>query len=332
MSIHVLRGGMLTAVQDLGRPGLQRYGVSVGGATDALSLRVANLLVGNEPSAAALEITLLGPTLRFDHDTLIAIFGGDWTPLVEDDPVPCERPVWLPAGTTMTFGSARSGCRGYLAVGGGIDVPVVMGSRSTYLLANLGGYKGRALQSGDALPVLPPSPRSLKIAAILAAHENRGPLASVPWRAGVSSQRPDGTLRAMRGAEFDLLSPDSQKALFCEAFQVLPQSDRMGYRLAGPGLGTSEPAELISAAVCPGTIQLPPEGQPILLMADCATVGGYPRIAHLASVDLSAAAQLRPGDFFRLDEISLAEAHNYYILQEADLQCLRTSLRLKFAT
>lgn len=332
MSLRIVRPGLLTTVQDLGRHGLQRYGVSVGGAMDTLSLRVANRLVGNAEEDAALEITLLGPTLQFDAESLIAICGGQWSPRVGELAVPMNRPVWLPAGTTLTVGSAAAGARAYLAIAGGIATAPVMGSRGTYLRAQVGGLEGRALRAGDALPCGDASPMSCRIAEKLRASGDREGVHSVPWYAAIVPSGQDKTLRVIRGAEFKQLTKASQKALFSADFEVTAESDRMGYRLVGPALSFTGPAERISAAVSAGVIQIPPDGQPILLMADCATTGGYPKVAHVASADLPLAAQLKPGDFFRLREISLAEAHNLYCRQEAALQCLQTNLKLKFAT
>lgn len=330
-SLRILRPGLLTTVQDLGRSGLQRYGVSVGGAMDAISLRVANSLVGNAESAAALEVTLLGPSVQLDSDLLIAICGGDWTAQADDYDVPMNRPVWLPAGTTLTLGKAVSGCRAYLAVAGGIDVPVVMGSRSTYLLAKIGGHEGRALQAGDVLTCGPSAPLGVHIAKTLKECSQSETVRSVPWYAGLTPRGDVKLLRVVRGTEFERLSEDSQRLLFSAEFEVTAESDRMGYRLAGPPLELRCADEMISAAVCAGTIQIPSDGQAILLMADCATTGGYPKVAQVASVDLPLAGQLKPGDFFRLGEISLAEAHNLYCRREADLRCLRMNLKLKFA-
>lgn len=330
MSIRVVRPGLLTTVQDLGRPGFQRYGVSVGGAMDTLSLRIANSLVGNVEDAAALEITLFGPVLQFESDALIAICGGSWSPRIAETVVPMNRPVWLPAGTALALGSATSGARAYLAIRGGIDVPPVMGSRSTYLQAKVGGLDGRALQTGDVLH-LGPSTLKQHISDKLSKDRADSSFQSVPWFASLSRGGDATTLRVIRGTEFDLLDKESQELLFSADFQLTAEADRMGYRLAGATLSLLLPGEMLSAAVCPGTIQAPPQGQPILLMAECATSGGYPNVAHVASVDLPLAGQLKPGDSFRLREISLGAAHNLYHRQELDLRCLQTSLRLKFA-
>jgi antagonist of KipI len=317
MSIRVLRPGLLTTLQDLGRWGKQRYGVVVGGAMDPFALRMANLLVGNDEGVAALEMTLLGPTLQFQQDSLIALCGGEFHAKLDNNTLPTWRPIFVKKGTSLNFGSAVSGTRGYLAVSGGIDVPLVLGSRSTYLHGKFGGYEGRALQEGDLLSIAKPT--------LAVSRQNCN------WRIGslipAYDDRP--TLRVIIGSEFDWLSPQGQEQLFSAEFEVTPQSDRMGYRLSGPRLELTSPRELISEAVCPGTIQVPADGQPILLMADCATTGGYPKAAFVASVDLPLAAQLRPGNKLRFIAISLAEAQSLLRQREADIGRLKVGLQFK---
>jgi antagonist of KipI len=317
MSIRVIRPGLLTTVQDLGRWGKQRYGVVVGGAMDPFALRMANLLVGNDEGAAALEMTLLGPTLRFEQDALIALCGGEFQAKRDDDTMPTWRPIFVKQETSLNFGSAVSGARGYLAVAGGINVPLVLGSRSTYLHGKFGGCEGRALQEGDLIPVVGPT---------LAVSPS-----SFHWRVGslIPAYDHSPTLRVILGSEFDWLTAGSQEQLFSAEFEVTPQSDRMGYRLSGPGLELSSLRELISEAVCPGTIQVPADGQPILLMADCATTGGYPKAACVASVELPLAAQLRPGSKLRFAAISLAEAQSLLRQREADIARLKVGLQFK---
>lgn len=316
MSIRVLRPGLLTTVQDLGRWRKQRYGVVVGGAMDSFALRMANLLVGNHEDAAAIEMTLLGPTLQFEQDMLIAICGGEFHPTMGDHVLRPWRPHLIEQGAVLNFGSTVSGCRGYLAIAGGVDVPLVLGSHSTYLHGKFGGFEGRALKEGDRVPTLP----TLAISP-----------ESCNWRIGTLIPAYDDcpTLRVLVASEFDWLTPQSQDKLFSAEFEVTPQSDRMGYRLSGPRLELTSPRELISEAVCPGTIQVPADGQPILLMADCATTGGYPKAACVASVDVPLAAQLRPGAKLRFVAISLQEAQSLYRQRESDIARLRVGLTLK---
>lgn len=319
MSIRILRPGLLTTVQDLGRWGNRRYGVVVGGAMDTFALRMANVLVGNDEGAAALEITLLGPAIRFEQDALVALCGGEFRAMLGDAVMPTWRPVSIARGSTLTCGTANSGCRGYLAFAGGMDVPLVLGSRSTYLHGKFGGHEGRALQEGDCLSI---DTSTLAV--------SRTPC---PWRVGSVTPEYDEnpTLRVILGSEFDWLASQSQEQLFRSEFVVSPQSDRMGYRLSGPKLELKIPHELISTAVCPGVIQVPADGQPILLMADCATTGGYPKVACVSSVDLPLAAQLRPGTKFRLSAISLEEAQSLLRQREAEVDRLKVGLDFKLS-
>ena len=233
MEITVIRGGMLTTIQDLGRTGHRAAGVPLSGAMDACALRVANLLVGNPEATAVLECTLLGPELAFSTDTVIALGGADFAG------VESWRPIMMRAGERVKLGAARTGCRGYLAVAGGFDVPAVLGSRSTYLRAGFGGFLGRALRDGDVLA-----------AADVTRHVVNH------WRIDrrilpVYSAAP--VVRVVRGAQLD----DFGAALFEAEFKVLTQSDRMGVRLGGAKLARIGAVELISSAVAPGTVQVP---------------------------------------------------------------------------
>ena len=322
--IHVLRPGLLTTVQDQGRTGHQRFGVSAGGAADPFAARVANALVGNAASAALLEMALAGPRLRFDADALVAWCGADFEATLDDRSLPKNRPVRVPAGGTLDFSQARQGAMAWLAIAGGIAVPEVLGSRSTYLAAQFGGVDGRCLVPGDALPAGPASPWALAMLKLL-----RVPGQAASWsvpltRLGTSSL--PGTLRAMRGPEWDWFTSDAQAALFQRTFRVSKDSNRMGARLNGPSLALATPREMISAAVQHGAVQVPPSGQPILLGADRQTIGGYPRMAAVATVDFAGLAQLRPGDAVRFSEITVADAHALLLARDRDLVMVLANL------
>lgn len=329
MSLLVEEPGLLTTVQDLGRPGHQREGVPVGGAVDALALRVANLLVGNPDGAAALEITLTGPVLRFAHPALVALAGADLGAEIDGTPILPWRPFAAPPAGTLRFRGAPRGCRAYLAVAGGIDVPPVMGSRSTYPPANLGGHQGRALRAGDQLQWAAPPPLAQRILRQLR-REHPG-VAVARWGAGPSLRPPyvdRPVVRLLAGAHADALSEASGQDLFRSEFRVSARSDRMGYRLEGPQLRLREPLEPLSEAVAFGTLQLPPGGEPIVLMADRQTTGGYPRIGEVASVDLPLLAQLKPGDRLAFRPVELAEAQMLYLARERDLTLARRAIDL----
>lgn len=323
MYIRVKAAGMLTTVQDLGRFGLQKYGVLISGAMDAAALRMANLLAGNEEGEAALEITLLGPQLEFEKGAVIALAGGDLSPSIDGMAIPLWRPVYVPAGSTLKFGRVLSGCRAYLAISGGIAVPKAMGSRSTYLRAGIGGVHGRALEAGDVLET-GESVEWFKTCS--------DKTVVMPWGAGHSirpAYQENPVIRVVRGPEFDKFSAESKQRLWTEPFRVTTQSDRMGYRLADVPLAVAAPVEMISSAVSMGTIQIPPEGNPIVLLADRQTVGGYPRIAHVISVDLPLIAQVRPGGCIRFTEVTQEEAQELYVKREQEIAQFRQGLSLR---
>ena len=367
LSVTVLKPGLLTTLQDLGRPGYQQYGVTAGGAMDAYALRAANLMAGNLENEAALEITLAGPTLRFERETLIALTGADLAPSVSGVPLPMWRPVRVRAGAVLEFGPPRAGCRAYLALAGGFAVPAALGSRGTDLRAGLGGFEGRALRAEDVLYT------RTSASTARTAERAFGPLRSIApgadfaaavWHAahGYVAGRPDWsdlhlpgsaqpeepptasrssvaapsvaasaadsvTVRFTRGTHFALFDATSREALLTAAFRVTPQSDRMGCRFSGPALRLEQPQELISEAVAPGTVQVPADGNPIVLTADRQTTGGYLRIAQIISADLRQIAQLRPGQTLSFEEVSLREAEHLHIEQERELARLRVALR-----
>lgn len=298
---------------------------------DRIACRGANLLVGNDERAAVLEATLLGPTITFEQQTLIALGGGDLDARIDDTPIRVWTPVLAAAGSTLRFGPATRGCRAYIAVAGGIDVPAIFGSRSTYLRAGFGGYDGRALRAGDMLTTGTPSAMSWAIERSLARSERRVTVAS--WSLGITL-RPrysaDAMVRVIEGAHTGLLDDASRHALHDARFRISASSDRMGYRLSGTPLQLRAPTELMSEGVAFGTVQLPPGGAPIILMADRQTTGGYPRIAEVASIDLPLVAQLKPGDTLRFRPISLAEAQRRYLEREHELAQARAGLKLRF--
>ena len=333
MSLHILRSGLLTTVQDLGRHGYQQDGIIVSGAMDALVLRAGNLLVGNTENAASLEITLLGPKILFDTDQLIALTGAHLSPTINGRPVGRNRAIWVAAGTELAFGPAMAGCRAYLAVTGGVAVPLVLGSRSTYLRANFGGHEGRALRAGDALPVGQPSAIGERLGQLLARPGTAWAAARFTPGPGLCpAPRPEPVIRAVRGPEYAQFSAESQRAFWRESFTVGTEADRMGYRLQGPGLERLPETELLSSAVTFGTVQVPAGGQPIVLLADHQTTGGYPRIAQVISTDFSALAQARPGQQLQFQEVTLAEAQALYLAQEAQVRGLRRGIETVFGS
>jgi antagonist of KipI len=321
MNAVVIRAGFLTSVQDTGRIGFRQFGISASGALDSFALRVANLLVGNDENASGLEVTLGGLQLRFQDERLAAWCGGEFDVQIGSQALPAGHVAHLQAGDELRFGAAEFGCRSWLAISGGIDVPVVLNSRSTDLRANFGGFQGRSLRDGDKIP-LARAPRWQT-----AATENISSWAGPhDW---VSPAKRYPVLRFVRGVDWERFDALALQSFTTGAFSVSPDSDRMGVRLDGPELKRREQTDLISEAVAPGTIQVPPGGKPILLLGDCQTIGGYPKIAHVITVDLGMAAQLRAGDVIRFLEVSLQDAERLLIERDGDLERFRIGLRLK---
>lgn len=330
--ITILKPGLLTTIQDSGRYGYQRYGVVASGVMDPFAHRVANILVGNEENSPVLEMTIVGPVLKFEQDTLISICGGDLAPTVNGRPIENWKPVLIKSGSVLRFGNCKSGCRAYLAAAGGFKIPEVMESKSTYLRAGIGGYQGRALKMGDRLFTEAFGELSSRI--MLALHES-GSMDGVVranWRINWESfyQR-TSCIRVIKGRHFHLFTTKSQESFYQERFIVTTYSDRMGYRLRGPNLELKNQVEMISEAVCFGTIQVPADGNPILLLADRQTTGGYPKIGEVASVDLSALAQVKPGDSLRFREISCKDAQLLLIEREKKIKLLTKGIFLKFS-
>jgi biotin-dependent carboxylase-like uncharacterized protein len=306
MHVDVLAPGLLTTVQDQGRHAHRALGIGSAGAVDAFSACIANLLLGNDADAALLEITLSGPRLRFSQPTTIALCGGDIDARCMQTLIPGWRPVLLPAGAELRLGAVRRGCRSYLAIGGGFDVPRVLGSRSTDVRAGIGGVEGRALHAGDRL------------------HAQR---AKTPARRGVHvarwwvDARPDldfnrtAVLHVLAGSD----ASDPPDALFRAAWTIDPASNRQGIRLRGPRLALADQRQRLSEPVLPGTVQLPAGGQPILLLAEAQTVGGYPRIGHVIGADLPRAAQLRPGEPVHFRQVDPADAWRMHCAQRQRL-------------
>ncbi len=328
MNATIARAGFLTTVQDLGRAGLRQFGVSLGGALDGHALRVANLLVGNNESDAALEITFGGLQLRFADERIVAWGGGEFHARIGSTPLPAGHSVSIGEGEKLEVDRPKTGCRLWLAISGGIDAPLVLGSRSTDLRANFGGFNGRPFRDGEELPLGANSERAKilinklrgeKIARWKPPHEWSSPARAKP------------VLCVVRGADWDRFNSSTHFALTSGTFSVSPDSDRMGVRFEGPELQRSQATDLVSEPVAPGTVQVPPSGQPILLLGDCQTIGGYPKIAHMITVDFPAAAQLRAGDRVHFREVSLADAHRLLIERERNLEQFRRGLQAHFS-
>ncbi len=328
MIAHLLRAGFLSSVQDLGRVGHRASGVSLGGALDPHALAVANLLVGNAADLAGIEVTLGQLRITWADERIVAWAGGAFSVRAGDWEISAGRAALVRAGEELQMTAPEKGGRAWLAVSGGIDVPIVLGSRSTDLRSRFGGLEGRALRDGDQLPLGAPSPEAARMGKMLDTQRVASWRAPWDW---ASTTRLHSFLRVVRGAEWELFDETAQDAFARETFKVSAEADRMGVRLEGPALTSLTSGDLISAAVVPGTIQVPPSGQPILLLGDCQTIGGYPKIAHVITVDLPAAAQLQPGDAVRFAEVTLAEAQTVAIERARDFRRFQTGLELQRA-
>jgi antagonist of KipI len=328
MSVVVRSAGFLTSVQDLGRTGLRQSGVSVGGALDSHALRVANALVGNDDNAAGIEATLGTVRLHFDEERVVAWCGGAFAVRIGEAELPSGHAGFVETGDELTMTAPDTGGRAWLAISGGIDVPLILGSRSTDLRGSFGGHEGRALQDGDEL-ALGVKERRFEIAD----EERRRFQTAAPWGAPATwatTGNRNALVRIARGAHWDQFTPEAQSSLVTNSFSVTSDSDRMGARLDGPELERIDATDLLSEAVAPGTVQVPPNGKPILLLGDCQTIGGYPKIAHVITVDLPIAAQLWLGDPVRFREVSLAEAQDLLREREEDFARFRVGLSLHF--
>lgn len=320
MSISVIKPGMQSSFQDLGRTGHQHIGMPVAGVMDARSHLLANLLVGNDTDTASLEITLTGPTLRFSKACCIALCGADLSATLNSEPLVMNRPLIIRPGDEVCFGARKSGTRSYLAVHGGFDIPPVLGSQSTFIRSGIGGFQGRALKKGDEVGLA----RSLT-------NKSLESLAMDLWGIRVYLPSPvaqtvRSTVRIITSAQWFDFTEGSRDAFVSETFRISPESERMGYRLQGPHISLTTPRQMISEAATFGTIQVPAGGAPIILMADRQTTGGYPKIAYIASVDLPLLAQMGPGDSLRFEVIPLEQAQELDRSRMQAFDALRSTL------
>ena len=317
--ITILRAGPLTTVQDLGRANQRKAGVSIGGALDLHAARVANLLVGNPETDALLEITLGKMRILFHDERAIAWCGAEYSVRVVGEELAPGRAAFLQPNEELEIEPLNHGCRAWIAISGGIDLPLVLDSRATDLRAGFGGLDGRALRDGDELPLGATANRSGNFTRVASWG------APTEW-ARTASSHP--VLRVVRGSEWPDFTSAAQSAFLGESFTVSTKADRMAARLEGAELRRTSPVEMLSEAVAPGTIQVANDGQPIVLLGDCQTIGGYPKIAHVITVDLPIAAQLRPNDTVRFRETTLTKAHALFVRRENDLERFRLGLRL----
>ena len=312
MSITVLNPGLLTTVQDMGRVGYQQFGVSVSGVMDPRATSIANILVGNDEGEAVLECTMLGPQLRFDAPNCIAITGGDLGPTLDGKPIPNYCAVSVEAGQVLRFTGPKTGCRAFIAFAGGLDIPVVMGSRSTYMKAKIGGLEGRKLAKDDVISFRAPRTQLKNMK-----DRNLYP-EFVP--------REVYTVRVVMGPQDDAFTDAGVKTFLSETYTVTPEFDRMGCRLEGAVIEHKESGDIISDGIAFGAIQVPSAGKPIIMLADRQTTGGYTKIANVITADFRLIGQLKAGDKVRFEKVSIAHAQDALLTQRAALRLLRKSV------
>ncbi|URZ07850.1 5-oxoprolinase subunit C family protein [Clostridium felsineum] len=324
MKIEVLKSGLLTTVQDIGRYGFQNQGILVSGAMDIYAMRLSNILVGNDENEGVIEVTLMGPQLRLEKGTLLAITGGDLSPTLDNEPVSMYRPIYLKKDSILKFGAVKSGCRSYIAFAGGMDLKKVLESKSTYLRGGIGGFKGRALKNGDIINI---NKEKSKVAfRIIRGLKDNNNFKIASWY--VKKEKLSNELRVVRGVQFDLFNKKSREDFFASDFEVTPSSDRMGYRLIGKKLSLKKEFEMLSEAISLGAVQVPRDGNPIILLADRQTTGGYPKIAQVVQVDLYKIAQMKPKAKISFKEISLEEAEKLYFQREKYIRDVKMSIGL----
>jgi len=304
MPIRVKNPGMFSTIQDLGRYGYTHLGISPAGAADRLSLRIANLLVGNPDSAPALEMTLLGATFEFEEPRIVALAGADCGPKLGTSSIPLGEAVEVPAGGVLKCSGMRTGARSYLAVQGGFAVPLVMRSTATDVRGCFGGLGGRKLKAGDSLPV-----------------QNSGGARSRRLKSNILDElsRHD-TTRLTRGAQQEWFGQEMFEILFSHPYSISDQSDRTGLRLKGEALRPREQSQMLTDGIPLGAVQVPQDGQPIILFVDQQTTGGYPKIANVIMADMHHVGQLRPHETVSFREVSIAQAITLLREQERWLQ------------
>ncbi|MBS1668045.1 MAG: biotin-dependent carboxyltransferase [Bacteroidetes bacterium] len=322
MSLSIIKPGLLDTVQDLGRYGYSHWGINPGGAMDVYAAKVANMLVGNCPTEAVIEMHFPGPQILFNQNTLIAIAGADFSPCLNEEPLPLWTPIVVRRNTVLQFPQLKKGAVAYLAIHGGIAVDKWLGSYSTNLKAGAGGVSGRQLKKGDDLCF---KDNRIYFAGMLREQDNLMPL---QWRVNVrKTYKHPHEIFIIKGNEWEYLTGTSQYDFLQNDFIVHPSSDRMGYQLRGNMMQTSHPIEMVSCGVSYGTLQLLPDGHLIALMADHQTTGGYPRIGNVIAAHLPKLAQLRPSDNVQFKLVDLDVAERMFLSQQNDLHILERACR-----
>lgn len=314
MSVTVVKPGLLTTIQDEGRKGYEKFGIVVSGAMDIFSLNLANILVGNDINEACIEATVLGPELKISENTLIAITGGDLLPTINGVSVENNKPIFIKTESILSFKGLAKGCRAYIAFAGGFLIPKVLESKSTYIRGKIGGVNGRALIKGDTIKIGKKTSLSEKIINSLLKYKEKNGFIEAMWFAKnpFNYTTKNQVIRVFQDMQYNLADEKSLNNFFNSSYTVTSKSDRMGYRLEGSKIKFKEKIEMISGEVSLGTIQVPPDGNPIILLADRQTAGGYPKFAHVIKADIPLLAQLPPNSSIRFKKVSMYEAEKLY--------------------
>ena len=314
MSVTVVKPGLLTTIQDEGRKGYEKFGIVVSGAMDIFSLNLANILVGNNINEACLEATVLGPELKISENTLIAITGGDLLPTINGVSVENNKPIFIKIESILSFKGLKKGCRAYIAFAGGFLIPKVLESKSTYIRGKIGGLNGRALIKGDIIKVGKKTNLSEKIINSLLKYKEKSGFIEAMWfvKNPFDYTTKNQVIRVFEDMQYSLADEESLNNFFNKSYTVTSKSDRMGYRLEGSKIKFKEKIEMISGEVSLGTIQVPPDGNPIILLADRQTAGGYPKFVHVIKADIPLLAQLPPNSTIKFKKVSIYEGENLY--------------------
>lgn len=314
MGFRVLKAGMQTTIQDLGRYGYQSQGISVSGAMDVRSFKIANLLLDNPENEAELEICLIGPTLKFTSATIIAITGGDFSPTLNGEPVPMYTAVYVEKNDVLKFASARSGARCYVAFSSYLDVPVVMGSRSTNMKSKTGGFKGRPLKEDDYIGF---RIKRRYLPFFLSRHLDIR-----------DYEETAVTLRVIPGPQTDMFTKQGIETFYAGEYTVTSDFDRMGCRLDGPFVSTKNGSDIISDGIAFGAVQVPSHGKPIIMLSDRQTTGGYAKIATVASVDIPKLVQRKTDHRIRFKAVTVEEAQALYLEEIQELENMRKAIHV----
>ena len=309
MGVRFAGGGFLTTVQDMGRTGFQKFGIPVCVVMDPRSASLANLLVGNEETEAVLEVTLMGPMMEFTEDNIIAVTGGDLGPKLNGKPLPMYQAVLVHEGDSVSFAGVNGGSRAYIAFAGGLDIPAVMGSKSTDLKSKVGGVKGRKIGGGDEIDFLAPK------TALPGMRRRKLPKEDFSARGQ--------EIRVVMGPQDDCFTERGIETFLSETYTLTSESDRMGCRLEGAVIEHKNGGDIITDGISFGAVQVPSHGRPIIMMADHQTTGGYAKIAGVISVDLPKVAQSRPGSTVSFKKVSIEEAQKLYVAQLEEFKRLK---------